>query len=456
LKGFRDIARRLLSAILSMCFYCILGCTGHPDRPGDILLISVDTLRADHMDVYGYERRTTPELKQLFTRGMVFERGYSTSSFTTASMISVLSGLLPQEHGVRIFDQILSDECTLITELLPDTYQTAAFVSNAVLSDRGLGIASRFDHFDDSSGQRNDTQTLERGARATTDAVVDWLEDGRDPDRPLFLWVHYMDPHDPYDPPTPWASTFDRKAEAASGPKPIIRNREKRPDIDPLERIDDYDGEIAYCDAEIGRLMAAYGELADLDDALILMTADHGETLAERARWFHHGYHVFEELVRVPLMIRGPGITAGRDSNLVTALDLVPTMLAFAGADIPGHLSGSDLRSETLADRETTVFVESIHGFNRIQWRAAIERDKKWAVRVREGRPLKLKKGFWDLSADPGETDLRAWEEGEGAGKRLLELIERDPDPAGKPASYRRGSLADEVPDALRALGYLE
>jgi arylsulfatase len=408
------------------------------------------------MDIYGYERRTTPELKRFFARGMVFERGYATSSFTTASMISVLSGLLPQEHGVRLFDQLLSDECTLITELLPDSYQTAAFVSNGVLSDRGLGIASRFDHFDESMERRDDTQRLERGARATTDAVVEWLENGRDAGRPLFLWVHYMDPHEPYDPPAAWASAFDRAAEGASGPKPIIRNREKRPDIDPLEHIDDYDGEIAYSDAEIGRLMAAYGEFADLDDALILMTADHGETLAERKRWFHHGYHVYEELVRVPLMIRGPGVTAGRSPNLATALDLVPTMLAFAGADIPVHLSGTDLRSATLADRETIVFVESVHGFSRSQWRAAIEPEKKWVVRVKKGRPLKLKKGFWDLSTDPGETDLRAWEEDEGPGKQLLELIEQDPDPAGKPASYRRGSLTDEFPDALRALGYLK
>jgi arylsulfatase len=456
LKGFRDIARWLLPAVLSTCFCLVLGCTGRPDPPGDILLISVDTLRADHMDVYGYERRTTPELRQFFASGTVFERSYSTSSFTTASMISVLSGLLPQEHGVRLFDQLLSDECTLVTELLPDAYQTAAFVSNGVMSERGLGIASRFDHFDDSMERRNDTQRLERGARATTDAVVAWLEDGRDPHRPLFLWVHYMDPHEPYDAPAPWASIFDREAEGVSGPKPIIRNRERRPHIDPLELIDEYDREIAYSDAEIGRLLAAYGELADLDDALVLMTADHGETLAERARWFHHGQQVYEELVRVPLMIRGPGVTAGRDSNLTTALDLLPTMLAFTGADVPGHLGGTDLRSATLADRETTVFVESIHGLNRRQWRAAITPEKKWVVRISPGRPLRLKKGFWDLSTDPGETNFRAWEEGEGPGKHLLELIERDPDPAGKPTSYRHGSLAEDLPDALRALGYLE
>jgi arylsulfatase A-like enzyme len=155
-------------------------------------------------------------------------------------------------------------------------------------------------------------------------------------------------------------------------------------------------------------------------------------------------------------MIRGPGVTAGRSSSLATALDLVPTMLAFAGADVPARLSGTDLRSATLSDRTTTVFVESVHGFNRSQWRAAIEPEKKWVVQVKKGQPLKLKKGVWDISADPGETGLRPWEEGEGPGKQLLELIERDPDPAGKPASYRRGSLTDDFPDALRALGYLE
>ncbi len=434
---------------------CGLGaCARGAAERGDILLISVDTLRTDHMSAYGYPLATTPQLSGFFREGAIFENAYATSSYTTASMVSVLSGLLPQHHGVRLFDQLLPEDVALITDLLPDAYQKAAFVSNGVLSHRGLGAGDRFDHFDDDMTRGGGSHRLERNATATTDAVVEWLDDGRDPERPLFLWVHYMDPHEPYDPPQAWAGAPEAAADTPA-PEPIVRHRERRPEVDVRARVRDYDGEIAYTDHEIGRMLARYGQRADLYAALVILTADHGETLAERRRWFQHAYHVFEELVRVPLMLRGPGIEPSRPEALVSGLDLLPTMLAFAEVPV-AELPGADLRDAGLATREPVLFVESIHGFDGSQWRAAVTRRGKWLVRVGgQAAPSVLERGYFHLDRDPGEIRLAAWPEGDGPGARLLELVERDPDPAGRPADYRRGDLTEENAEILRRLGYI-
>ncbi len=455
------LASGCFSYIKSLAVSCLLlcwlsGCARGPSPLGDIILITVDTLRADHMGIYGYSRQTTPKLNRFFKDGVVFERSYATSSYTPASIVSILSGLLPQDHRVRLFDQLLPEGCELVTELLPVSYQRAAFVSNGVLSDGGLGIAARFDHFDDEMERRADTHSLERSARATTDAVILWLQHQCDPGRPLFLWVHYMDPHTPYTPPKAWSSAFDWEMEGSSAPQPVVGNADRPVEAKALGRIDDYDREIAYTDAEIGRLFQSYAELRELDEALILFTADHGETLVERTRRFQHAYHVFEELVRVPLLMRGPDVDSSGSERLVSGVDLLPTMLAFAGKQAAPDLPGTDLRASRSSGEKAVVFVESIHRFDGNQWRAAIGQKGKWLVRVRQGPQRIVQKGFWDLASDPEERVLRPWRDGEGVGERLLELASRDPDPAGKPSEYRKGVLTQQNVELLQAMGYVE
>ncbi len=451
---------RFPGAALAALALLLCGASACSREPGDILLVSVDTLRTDHVGAYGYPLATTPQIDRFFRDGAIFENAYATTSFTTASMVSVLSGLLPQDHGVRLFDQRLPDEVVLITERLPDAYRTAAFVSNGVLSDLGLGIGRRFDHFDDDVARGSGSHVLERDAAATTDAVVRWLETERDPERPLFLWVHYMDPHAPYEPPPRWASAPEAGARAPA-PEPVVRFAKRRPKLDPRPRIRDYDGEIAYTDHEIGRLLARYAELADVDEALVILTADHGETLAERPLWFQHTYHVFEELVRVPLLLRGPGVAPGRPDALASGLDLLPTMLAFAGAPTDG-LPGADLRDASLDARDPMLFVESIHNFDGSQWRAVVTQRGKWLVRVgrkeAQGRTEAriLERGYWDLERDPGETRRGDWPQQSAPGERLLELVERDPAPAGKTPGYRPGALTEQNFEILRELGYLQ
>ena len=436
-------AARLLAVALLVC-----GCAER--RPGDIVLITIDTLRADHLGIYGYERPTSPQLERLFHEGAVFERAYATSAYTSASTASLLTGALPQEHGVRLFDQIFPETVPLASELLPEAYQTAAFISTKILSDKGTGIASRFDHFDDEIAEH------ERVAGSLTDAALAWLRDGRDPERPLFLWVHYKDPHAPYAPPEGYRGRYRHEAPSGRPLKRIPPYARDATATDPLDYVDRYDEEIAYTDAEVGRLLDGYAARSALDDALVLLTADHGESLLERYLWFVHAHQVFEEQVRVPLLLRGPGVVPGPRRGLVSGIDVLPTLLAFAGAPRPPDLVGIDLRAAAAVADDRVVFAESIHYLNGSQWRAAIQRDRKWTVMLRRDGELVRQRRVFDLRADPGEKEPQPWSDGATAGEQLLALARADPDPAGQPDAVERGGLVESNPALLKLLGYAE
>lgn len=454
------MARALVLAWLGL----LLGC-GAPDmRPPDVVLLTVDTLRADRLGLYGAPRETSPAIDAFFGEGWVFERAYATAASTPPGTVSILTGQWPDQHGVRQFYQRLPRDARLLSERLGAGYQSAGFVSNAVLADEALGIASRFDHFDDFVDETvsapDSPFAVERRAGSTTDAVLAWLAEGRDPGRSLFLWVHYMDPHGPYDPPAPFEGRFSHE-----GRVDVIEERiqpyQRRDDTDDaLDWIDRYDEEIAFTDREIGRLLKGLGEHVDLEGSLFVLTADHGETLLERPAWFRHGYHVFEEILRVPLLVRAPGEGGGRVATPVSVIDVVPTVLAFAGM---GH-RGVDLRGPLPEAR--TLHVEAAAG--PFQWRAAIRGDEKFMVRVSAGTRAVERRRFVDLAADPEERRGAPWPEGSEAGEELLARVAEDPDPGGRPAvdadqlgerltSPKIDPRVDaEALEKLRALGYVE
>jgi arylsulfatase len=440
------------TAIRTACCAWVLwlcaGCGGPPR--GDIVLISVDTLRADHLSAYGYAGATTPQIDAFFSAGVRFENAYATSSYTTASMVSVLSGQLPQHHGVRLFDQLLPERVVLIPDRLPAEYQSAAFVSNGVLSDRGLGVAHRFDHFDDDMSRGGGSHRLERNAAVTTDAALTWLRERRDSGRPLFMWIHYMDPHAPYAPPE-HAPVLEDPVQL-----PAVRAAHLHPKMDPAALVRAYDREIAYTDREIGRLLDGFAAVSDLERALVVLTADHGETLSERTVWFQHAYHVFDELVRVPLLLRGPGVDTGPRDDWVSGLDLAPTLLAFAGVAAP-NLPGADLRGPDVSSRAAELYVESIGRVDGNQWRAVITPRGKWVLYIGPtAAPRILQRGYWDRESDPGEMRLGPWPDDSAPAQRLLKLVQSDPDPAGRPREYRQGELTAENEEILRMLGYIE
>ncbi len=455
------------SCVASALLTLLLACGGAPERPGDILLITVDTLRPDHLGLYGYERNTSPGIDRWFGDAAVFERAYTTNAHTPPSVVSILTGQLPQEHGVRLFYQLLPEGVLLIPDRLPHAYQTAAFVSNVTLTEEALGIAGHFDHFDDRVDEKEPQRKVyERNARRTTNAVLLWLAEQRAPERPLFLWVHYIDPHGPYRPPSGAAASFQHEGRVPVENERILSYQRENGVEDALDYVDRYDEEIVYADEQIGRLLDGYAQRYDPAAALMIFCADHGESMIEHERWFTHGYQVYEEIIRIPLMIRGPGVQGGRRQGVVSTVDLMPTILQFADASAPGLVGRPLLRGPEQESIDRTVFAEGGPGFTLL--RAAIQGDRKWVTRVRVGKREPTQHELFDLASDPGETAPQEWgpdESAEGA-RELLGLIDRDPAPGGRPKSLRKGiqitapkvaPRADErTIERLRALGYAE
>jgi len=236
--------------LLAFALLAALACAERdPDAPPrHVLLISIDTLRPDHLSIYGYARNTSPHIDAFFADAEMFERAYSAEASTAPSVASLLTGLHPQNHGVRLFYQRLGGEIPTIADHLRRAgFQTAGVVSNIVLTAEAMGIDTRFDHYDDYVDERESIRPVwERPASRTTDAAIEWLEEHRDPERRTFLWVHYIDPHTPYDPPADRPTDYTHEGELPIDvrrvpPSALLeRNRE-----DGLDYADRYDEEIA-------------------------------------------------------------------------------------------------------------------------------------------------------------------------------------------------------------------
>jgi arylsulfatase len=449
--------------------FLALACGAAPpaSAPGDVLLVVIDTLRADRVGLLGSQRDTTPHIDRFFAGGAVYRRAYGAEASTSPSVVSILSGRLPQDHGVRLFYQLLPDSVEILPDLLPRAYQTAAFVSNLVLTDEALGLGDRFDHYDDFVDERESQRLVfERRAERTTDAVLRWLGSGPDPERPLFLWVHYVDPHGPYRAPGSWRRRF-RSAEVQPIPPGRISAYMRQPEVvDGNDYVDRYDSEVAYVDAQVGRLLEGFAASRGLERALVILTADHGESMMEHEYWFAHGYHVYEGILRVPLLLRGPGVEAGHVDVPVSGVDLAGTILAFAGAEPPAGVASSDLRRPQKLDPGRTVFGEAVSGIGKEMHRAAYQGDRKVRLTLRGPDARISGAGLFDLRSDPGEQHGRPPPDDDRLMQELRAKIAADPDPTGVPEAYRRGiqlmapkvapRVSEEDLARLRELGYAE
>ncbi|MCH7866899.1 MAG: sulfatase [Myxococcales bacterium] len=438
-----------------------------------ILLISVDTLRSDHLSLFGYPRNTTPSIDRYFADATVYRAAYSAEANTSPSVISMLSGLLPARHRVRMFYQRIPAKIHLLSDYLSAAgYQTAAVVSNVVLTREAIGLSTRFGHYDDFVDEREQSlDVYERRASRTSDAAIKWLRELRDPERPHLLWVHYIDPHGPYRPPVDSPiKDFQHLVPQPIDSERIISYQRLAGVDDGAEYIDRYDEEIAYADAEIGRLLSAYDELGLSDSSIVVFTADHGENLIEHDVYFNHGHQVWNSIMRVPLMIRTPGGKADQIDVPVSLVDLTPTLLALVGYPSPEDDKTFDGIQLSKRRPEDSISLEAsgyaAKGDQWVYWhhRALVSGSDKWFASVdREGKVVA--RGYFDLARDPGEQRPEAWRFGAKAN-RLLDWFETDPDPAGVPESVLNGQrlLAPKVAPgrtsdelrALRALGYVE
>ena len=272
-----------------------------------MLLVTIDTLRADHLGCYGRQAAMTPTIDALARRGVRFATAVAHAPLTGPSHASILTGRTPLGHGFRNNSGFVLAPAvsTAAEDFRQAGYRTAAFVSGFPL-DRRFGFDRGFDTYDDHLPRGNDlrrTPYVERTADATTGAVLRWLQPSSHPPgqpRPWFLWVHYYDPHAPYEPPAA--------------------------DLAERFRATPYDGEVAFVDRELGRLFEALATTREMDHTLVLLTSDHGESLGEHGE-ATHGIFIYDATLRVPWVMAGPGVPAGGvPRTIVRSIDVLPTL----------------------------------------------------------------------------------------------------------------------------------
>ncbi len=307
------------------------GLLGAPDRPS-VVLITVDTLRADRIEPYGYTAGSTPTMTELARDGATFENAIVQVPMTLPSHASILTGTYPMFHGLRdVVGRLRKDIPTLGEWFSERGYSTAAFVGASVLG-ATWGLDRGFDYYDDDFsaplGDQVDFDRVERPAEVVVSRALSWL--GQQGEEPFFLWIHLFDPHDPYAAPEPYATRFKGNP---------------------------YDGEIAYVDAQLARLVSALKEKGLYRDSLIVFTADHGESLGEHGEE-HHAFFIYEVSSRVPLIFKFPGGTVGRHpasgvrlANQVRSVDIAPTIIQALGAPIPAWIQGESLIGFVLGRR---------------------------------------------------------------------------------------------------------
>jgi len=390
------------------------------ERP-DILLISIDTLRADRLGCYGHDDARTPVLDALAAEAVVFEAAYTTAPITLPAHASMLTGLIPPRHGVRDNGAFrLPDSVTTLAETLSrQGYRTAAFIGGLPLLRSG-GLARGFERYDDdiaarSLGGSDLARRPERYAEEVFGLAHDWLS-AAGPE-PVFAFVHLYDPHSPY----------ERALPGAAEPT--------------------YDGELAYVDGALGRFRSALGVDPRFRSALTVVTSDHGEGLGDHDERTHCVF-VYDSTLRVPLLIHWPGVLGPRRlAGPVGLVDLVPTLLDLAGLPPVDGLDGVSLgeqvrRGTPVPGRD--LYFESLFGELRFGWAPLRGLRRGTAKYIRAPRPE-----LYDLGGDPGER-LNRWsattDDGADLEERLREVGE---------GGAARIALDEDTARALRSLGYV-
>ena len=408
-----------LAALVVVCGGGAAPATAGTDQ--NVLLVTIDTIRTDRLSCYGSKLVPTPRIDALAAKGALFERAFAHAPLTLPSHTTILLGLTPLAHGVNESNKsIVPGKFVTLAELLKKNgYATAAFVSAFPLDSR-FGLTRGFDVYDDAYPARPIAGEAysERPAGKTVAAALRWLAGRKGK---WFCWVHLWDPHAPYAPPEPYASRF---------------------------KTDPYSGEVAYVDAELGRLLDEVAKGEGLGNTLVVLTGDHGEALGEHGE-MGHGYFAYNTTIRIPLIIDGPGTKPLRVKEMVSHVDIFPTICEVLGLDPPPSLQGESLapflRGKTVKARP--IYFESLEANLNRGWapiRGIIAEGKKFI-----DSPIPE---LYDLEKDFGEetnmapgTDLQAFR------KSLEDKMKRDASPVRDEAVRKTDR---ETRERLRSLGY--
>ena len=458
-----------LCTTLAVCAWLFTGCTGD-ERP-NVVLVILDTTRADHFSAYGYPRATTPGFDAFAERAILFERAFATSSRTVPSHASLFTGLYPMTHGATQESQYLSEEAETLAELLAaDGYETAAFSNNAWVGEK-TNLTQGFGYVGEMWRERGHGQAMR-----TNRAVMEWL-DARARDRPFFLFVNYIEPHWPYSAPRAWQDRFlgpgvtpAQRKRANFGVVDWYLDRSRVPDgLLPI-RTALYDAELAWVDSALGELLELLRNRGLEDSSLVVVASDHGENLGDNDHQ-GHSFALYDSTLRIPLAIRPPG--GGGAGSLrrdpVQLTDVFHTIASAAGV-APGDTRsvGEDLLAGPLPD-ERPVVAEYYYPAQFLSYFPEPAREgpglAPFRRRIRSLRvgPHKFIWGsdgrheLYDVEADPGETrDLAASAPAvAGRMQEALEILVERYGADTAPPAPRDGVLDPETEATLRELGYL-
>lgn len=468
--------KRSASLSLALLAFLAAACSGPPSnraavKPGPapkerppVILITIDTLRPDHMSVYGYARPTTPGLAQWAGKGAVFEQAYTYWPKTRGSFVAIMTGRTAGESGYSPkHPELHAFNPTLAETLEKEGYDTAAFVDNANVSS-SLGFSRGFKTYVE---MWTDAALKDEVARteAITTRAIEYVRSKGGADG-FFLWLHYVNPHAPYTPPSPFDTAFsgrpksDRTLKVVDGFFGGVSKQwaEAMPGKTRLsDYVNAYDGEIAYCDTQVDRVLRALDTSGALGRATVIVTSDHGESLGEHDYYFDHGANLFDPVQRIPFIVLGRGAKPVRSEVLVSTLDIMPTLLDAARVSFPSGLAGRSVlpfakgRAESTRD---TLVGENDRGHQGI-W------DRRYKLIDTDPRARQPVRQFFDRSDDPGERRPRP--DLKDAARKFQFGLDEHRDVELRSAMRTRAQLEGKVSpprsqaecEQLKALGYV-
>ena len=420
------------SRLLLLLIILTASLAAHAEAP-NIILITVDTTRADRMGFLGSKRGLTPNLDVLAHQGVVFEKAYSQAPLTPVSHATIFTGAYPQFHTVTDFGHPLPSLLPFVPEILHKSgYHTAAFIGSIILDPKGNmapGFDRGFDFFDAGFHMKRDPDesrydNVERRGGDVVARTIGWL--GKNRQSPFFIWVHLYDPHAPYDPPSPYDKRF----------------------------ADGYDGEIAYADASLGKLFQYLRQRGLYDRALILVMSDHGESLGAHGESMH-GIFLYDETIHVPLVFKLPGeLLAGhRVAGRVRLVDVAPTLLTMLSLPLPPTFQGESLvplMKSPSAATDLPAYSETDYPHRAFGWSAlrAMRSGKYLFVRA-------PKRELYDQSQDKAAERNLAASSPAVTDTLQSQLDEFHSQTSSFPDKAEQKSLSSEQSENLAALGYV-
>ena len=465
--------------ILCLCVLATCGGSGesglepiHRNAGINVLLITVDTLRADHLSAYGYPRITSPRIDELASKGVLFETAFTYWPKTRGSFAALFTGLYASQHGLTVRNRDLPD----FNQTLAETFQEAGYRTGAALDngnlDQALGFAQGFETYEQ-TWLTGETE-LER-TEAITQFGLDYLS-ASDDERPFFLWLHYVNPHTPYDPPQELLSQFRGDGVIPRGPElervtgyhgGINRHLAVDGETHWGDYVDRYDAEILAVDAHIGRVLDGLAASPHAGKTLVVFTSDHGESLGEHDYFFDHGFDLFNPSLWIPLIASFPGfLPAGeRIHGTVSSLDVYPTILDLAQVSFPTGPPGLQGKSVLPLVRGTTSRLHPQIFFQNDHHLMAITNGRLKLVRYPEMEDSGARFRLLDMYRDPTETENR-YEESEAriapfeaqlsSFRTQTVAWQQATDMKRAGSSTEDEELSEQTRRSLESLGYIE